>query len=273
MSRDTLLNDLTRWQATSTGKLAKLKPDQLFAQPFLDRYQRLHRDLWHRIIRVHGTISTLETMQSFPFDFLYRPNDMEFWRLVKHNFLEMAAVLLHGLINDQGEHKHTLLSFKNDILRADWIDEALRCSYRETLQDCKLDEAIRDIAGRIGTLRNSIIAHRLIDRRTGDFTSSHKPVNLAELRLLFDATHAMFGALCFGGAFATLSGDLMPGTVGGKLMPTCLETVLNAVLRDSDFVNEPERRGQYWPGLREYLDDERVRVMNECRRRIGLSEA
>src|SRR5438128_1729466 len=118
---DYLLN-LENWQAASHPELAELKPIKLFGADFVERYQRLHNDLWQRIIRLHGTVHTLEQLQEFPFDYLYAPNDMEFWRLVVENFLDTASLMLHGLVNDAGDDVHSLLSFRDAIVQGNWVD-------------------------------------------------------------------------------------------------------------------------------------------------------
>jgi hypothetical protein len=66
-----LVCDLDTWQASSHPKLACCPPEELFVGSFVERYQRLHEDLWQRIIRLHGTVFTLEQLKRFPLDYLY----------------------------------------------------------------------------------------------------------------------------------------------------------------------------------------------------------
>src|SRR5687767_3964757 len=103
MNTNDLLADLETWQACSHPDLANRRPEELFEPAFVERYHRLHQDLWWRIIRLHGTFYTLEQLKAFPFDQLYAPNQMEFWRLVIENFLDVGVLMLHGLVNDAGE--------------------------------------------------------------------------------------------------------------------------------------------------------------------------
>ena len=113
----------------------------------------------------------------------------------------------------------------------------------------------------------------MVDKRSGNPKEALVGVSLEELRLLFDAAHSLFGGLSFGANYITLVGDLMPATIGGQPTPTCLDQVLDAILRASNFINQPERRAQWWPEERKFMDHETLRVMNEWRRRIGLPEA
>lgn len=266
------LTDLEKWQAVSHRDLANRKPTELFPQDFAEAYQRLHNDLWYRMVRLHGTIYTLEQLKDFPFDHLYAPNGMEFWRLVRRNFLEMAIILLHGLISDTGPDVHTIRNFKDRIAKGPWLDQHMHHLFTETFQEREFDHNTNVIAERVKEIRHNYIAHRLVDMHTALPKQELSGVKLQELRQLLDATHSLFSALSFGGAYATLAGDFMPGTVGGKPRRTCLDEVLDAVLRDSYFVNEPER-DQWWHEMRKRMSPEELELLNKYRKRVGLPEA
>jgi hypothetical protein len=111
-----------QWQAMSHPELESWEPSELFDHDFAVLFHELHDDLWRRITRLHGTISTLEELETFPFALVYGPEDMEFWRLVAFNFSDMAIVHLHALIGDQEPDAHTLNSLKNKVARASWRD-------------------------------------------------------------------------------------------------------------------------------------------------------
>src|SRR5262249_32983641 len=81
----------------------------------------------------------------------------------------------------------------------------------------------------------------------------------------------LFGALSFGSAYATLAGDLMPCLIGGGPSRSCLDEVLDAGLRDSFFVEQPEHHRELWPLIREQSDKGGIEVMNAMRKRIGLA--
>jgi hypothetical protein len=241
-SKADLLNDLEIWQATSHAELVNLRPRELFAPGFVERYHCLHNHLWQRMIRLHGTIHTVEQLRQFPLDQLYPPNGMEFWRLVIQNFLETAILLLHGLVNDSGKEVNSLPSFRNEIINGPWLCQEKCALLKRGLEQRKFDGVVKSIAKRVDVIRDSRVAHQLVDQQSGNAKEILAPVSREELRRLFDAAHSLFGALSFGAAYITLAGDLTPTTVGGKPTPTCLDGVLDAVLRDSFFVNTPERR-------------------------------
>jgi hypothetical protein len=273
MKRIDYLKNLDKWYASSHPELADAKPETLFEPGFVEKYLRLHNDLWWRIIRVHGTLCTLDELKEFPLDNLYSPNGMEFWRLVIENFLDTACLMLHGLATDTGKKVHSLRSFKKEVVMAAWLCPDKLDLFKETLRERKFNEVVKSIAKRVQAMRDSRIAHRLIDWQSGDPFQAFADVTLEEIWQLFDATHSLFGAISFGSAYATLAGDQIPSTVGGQPTRTCLDQVLDAVLRDNPFVNMPERRGKWWPRHRERMKPQSLQLMNELRKRIGLPEA
>jgi hypothetical protein len=273
-TRDTdyYLRNLEKWQARSHPNLVNRKPEEIFDKDFVAQYKRLHRDIWMRICNVHGTLCTLSELETFPFEYLYAPGRMEFWRLVVENFLNSAGLTLHGLV-EEGKDVHSISSFRDVIFQGLWLQPEQRDWLKETLKKRDFDKHIKSIQERVRIIRNNRVAHRLINKKSGSPREALGTVSLRELWLLFDATHSLFGALSFGSAYVTLLGDLIPGTVGGQPTRTCLDDVLDAVLRDSYFVNEPERREQWWRLERGRMKLDDLQLMNDLRKRIGLPEA
>lgn len=267
------LDNQQRGEAGSLTELADRKPDELFEPEFAERYERLQNDLWQRMTRIDGIIVTLETMADFPFNDLYGPNDMEFWRMVGQNFFEMTFVLLHGLVRDEGEEKHTLINFKSEIVnRGSWLDPRMRELFRQKLRDIKFDSGVNSVLKRVKRIRGQRIVHRLFKKQTRELEDQSVRVSFPELKELFVAAKSLFDALSFGSKYETLAGDLMPSKVGGKPTRTCLDKVLDAVIRDSAFVNQPEWKSQWWRDKRKLMAPETLRIMNELRKRVGLPE-
>ena len=277
MNKADLLRDLDKWQACSKDELAYRKPEELFKPEFVGVYERLHDDIRRRMTRLHGSLFTLEQLRDLPFEYLeyyvYGPGRMEFWRLVIANFIEMTIVTLHAVVNDNEGNAHTLRSFHNAIKQAPWLHEEMQLLFKQTWRGREFDAAEKSIAARVKGIRHNWIAHRFIDKATGDPKDALSTVSLEEIRHLFAAVHSLFGALSFGASYITLAGDPMPTTIGGRPTPTCLDSVLDAVIRDSEFVKRPELQREFWPELRKHLPAEMIRVMNELRRRIGLPDA
>jgi hypothetical protein len=273
MRKVDLLRDLEKWPAGSHPALANRKPDQLFEPIFVERYKRLHEDLWRRMINLNGTLSTLEQLADFPFGYVYGPGEMEFWRLVAINFFNSTIVLLHALVKDRGSDVHTLPAFCKQITEGPWISEEMKKLFEQTFQERQFDATVESIAHRVRLIRHHRIAHRLIDKTSAGPKEVLADVSLSELRQLYSAAEKLFAALSFGSHCITLAGDLIPTTIGGQPTRTCLDGVLDAIVRADNLVNEPERRGELWAYHRNFIPAEELRVMNELRKRIGLPAA
>lgn len=268
-----LLRDLSKWQAVSCPDLANKLPSELFEAELAKKYSQLHDLLWKRILHLHGIIASLEKLDGFPFQYLYAPNEMSFWVLVTETFLDQSILHLHGLLEDNGKDALTLRRFRNLMANATWRDGILRDRFRSMLASARFDDSENLVAARISEIRNHRVAHQLVDLETGGLKGVMEGLTLEEIRALFNATHKLFALLSFGSGYVTLPGDMMPATVGGKPTKSCLDLVLDAVLKDSYFVSEPELRKEWWPDEREYIDAEQIRVMNEMRMRIGKPPA
>jgi hypothetical protein len=267
-----LLGSVDKWQASSHPILSNTSPEDLFDAEFAARYRTLHDMLWTSIRRLHGTLATIKEVDAFPFQDVYSAENMEFWRLVVINFVDVAILKLHALVNDTGADVHSLRSFKNEIVKGPWKTPAMKDLLIQTLAERKFDPAVDAIAKRVDQIRDHYVAHQVIDKGTASPKVASVSVNFDDLQRLFDAAHGLFGAISFGASYGTLGGDLMPSTIGGKRSRTCLDSVLDAVLRDSDFVNQPERRAEYWQMDRQFMNPERLRRMNVLRKRVGLPE-
>lgn len=267
-----LLASVDDWQASSHPTLCNMDPDALFDTVFATRYKKLHGVLWGAMQRLHGTLETIKELDAFPFQDVYPPEDMEFWRITYMNSVDAAILQLHKLVNDSGQDVHSLRSFKAEIVKAPWKDQAMKDLLAKTLSERKFDPMANVIAKRVEQIRNHDVGHLLIDQSTADRKLANVSVNLEDLKKLYKAAHGLFGALSFGASYATLGGDLMPSTINGKRSRTCLQRVLDAVLKDNDFVNQPERRAVYWEMDKMYMNPDRLRRMNELRKWIGLSE-
>ena len=275
MSRDKLLDNLSQWQATSVHhRFRDSKPEAIFADGFVEDYKRKHNLIWRRILRLHGTIVSLETLDAFPFDYFYAPDDSEFWHQVVENFMDSVVMLLCGLITDSGKDCLTLNRLKNTLATEPiWINEEDQKEFRQALGSIRFGSTHGDIASRVKSIRNSTIGHSLIIDSKENVPQKKTGVSLCEIRILFDAIHKLFGTLSFGSTYVTLSGDYMPTTQWGKLTSSSLEGVLDAIAKASYFVNEPELHSDWWHEYRKHHSSEHLADMNRYRVKFGLPEA
>ncbi len=268
-----LYKDLSKWQAYSHPHLANKDVEELLLPDDAKRYKAMHDNLWYRLIHVHESIVALETLQKVANGGLHGTE--EFWDLVRMNFGGMAIVMLNALLSDSGTDSLTIRRLGN-LLKTKggfkWQDEEARDMLTRELKERRFDAHLKELAEHVKQIRNSVIAHVLIDPQTALPKDVMPEITLAELRKLYDATQLLFGAITLGGSRLTLSGDFIPAVSNGQRVPNPLDRVLDAVLKDNDWVNMPERHPDRWYWIRKCKPETVARV-NELRKRIGLPEA
>lgn len=242
------------------------KPEEVIRPEFVQQYEKLHENIWHRLVHINTSIQILEALKDFPFERIYAtPN---YWAMVYWDFIYTSVVMLHAIVNDNGKKTHTLLCFKNKLLR-NWFLPKERKSFQVKLTTCKFTKEIDSLGDRIATMRREIVAHALIDKSTGLF-SKVSGVSVSELRKFYNSVHQLFEVCCFGGEFKTSlyidSSDDQPQTED-------IDEILKLILKNSAWIKGPERHADFWPDMRQDKSKEEIDELNRWRRKIGLPDA
>lgn len=245
------------------------RPEDVLKPEFVQTYEELHKDIWGRLINVNTNLTILEKIQSFPFHHIYAPQENIFWTMVYWNFLYISITSLHGLTTDEGEQKHTLLRFKNRLLK-DWIKESEKERYRKKLKSAKLDKNLRAVRSKITEMRHKVIAHRLLDSDRHHLIHV-EGVTLTELSQVCQDLETLFHDCSFGAEY--ISNFYVGGTVGGKPIEKDIDKLLDLIVKDSYWLNEPEEKAQFWPELRKLMSKEEVTELNEFRKKFGMPPA
>ncbi len=242
------------------------KPEDVLEPEHVEAYEILHKDIWGRLIRVNTNITILEKIEKFPFHHFYAPQENIFWAMVYWNLLYISILFLHSLTTDQGDKKHTLTRFANRILTA-WIKHAHKSEYQKCLRNAKLDKNTNTIRSKIAEMRNKVIAHRLLDS-DGACLMDVEGVTLAELRQAYEDVEKLFRACSFGTQY--ICNLYIGGTVGGKLVEKDIDKLLDLIARDSYWLNEPERKKDFWAAIRKNMSEEDITELNEFRKKFGM---
>jgi len=246
------------------------KPEDVLKKEFFEQYKELYEDIWQRLTHVGTTIIILERIESFPFwDRFYSPQDNIFWTMVYTNFMYVAIILLHGLTKDNVSDTHTLVNFKNKIL-ANLNEESMKAEYQKKLKTAKLDTSLNDIHDKITEMRHKIIAHRLFDKNDKNKLQSVKRVTLPEIRQVYNDIEKLFRVCSFGSRYLTTY--YIEGTCGGKPIEKDIDHLLDLIVKDSYWLNEPERRPLDWEALKKTKSSEEILELNQWRKKFGMPE-
>lgn len=251
-------------------EISDIKPEEIIESAYTQEYNELYNDIWGRLIHVHTNIIILECIEEFAFERFYGPQENIFWKMIYWNFLYVAIVFLHGLTNDQGGEKHTLARFKNRLL--EWIKPTLREAYREKLKSVKFSEEIKRIGDKVTEMRHKVIVHRILSQEKGLAVEDVEGVTVSEIRRYYDATEELFHACSFGSEHSTTFIPYYEETCNGKPVEKDIDKLLNLIVKDSYWLNEPELKKEFWSILRETKSEEEIRELNEYRKRFRMPE-
>ena len=247
------------------------KPEDVLKPEFIQQYKELHEDIWHRLIKTNTSIIILEKIESFPFDHFYSPNENIFWMSVYWNFLYISTITIHTITNDDGKDAHTLLRFKNNILRK-WLIESEKQTYSQNLKEAKFDKTTETIGKKITDMRNKIIAHRLSDEE-GRHLLNPEGITVSEIRHTYDDVERLFRACSFGSEYATTFITYLPlATCGGKPIERDIDHILDLIVKDSYWLNKPERNEQSWQICKTTKSSAEIIELNQWRKKFGMPE-
>lgn len=261
--------EVTAEPTQSAQDITAKKPEEVFTSEFLPAYTQLHQDIWRRLIRVDANLQILETIGRYPLHHLYGwPNNI-FWTMVFWNFLHISVVLLHSLV-DETTGAHTLRNFKN-IVREHLLTDSLKAVYRRKLRETKLSKQLEPTRKKIASMRHTVIAHRFLDDQEHLKPPHVEGVSVSELRKVFEDIKRLFEACCFGSDYLT---SLYPPTAPGHKPPEKdIEKILDLIVKNSPWLNQPERRGAFWPGIKQHKDPKDIEELNLWRKKFGLPPA
>ena len=245
------------------------RPEDVLKPEFVQAYEKLHEDIWGRLIHVNTNLTILEKIQNFPFHHIYSPQANIFWTMVRWNFLYISIAFLHSLTTDQDNEKHTLTRFANRILN-DWINDTDKTAYQKQLKQTKLDKNLRTIRAKIAAMRNKVIAHRLLDS-DGSRVIDVEGTTLAEVRQASEDLEKLFRVCSFGTQY--ISNFYIGGTIGGKPVKEDIDELLDLILKNSYWLNEPEREKDFWPAIRKTMSEKDIAELNEFRKKFGMPPA
>jgi len=263
------MNPASAMNTLSPENFNTKKPEEVIKPEFLETYKTLHSDIWNRLVQVHTNIIILEKIKKFPFEHIYALQENIFWTMVNWNFLYVTIVFIYNLTNDKGYEKHTLLSFKNKVLQ--WMKESGKQAYQNKLKNNKFSKKTKEILDKVAKMRSKVIAHRILNRQDGLMSKDVEGVTLAEVSQAYDDVEKLFRDCSFGGDYLTTF--YIPGIFGGKPITKDIDELLDLIVKNSFWLNQPERRAPFWPLIRQHRDPKDIEELNFWRRKFDLPDA
>ncbi|MFZ2146017.1 MAG: hypothetical protein WAV28_02260 [Sedimentisphaerales bacterium] len=242
-------------------------PEDVLKPQFVQQYKELHEDIWHRLIETNTTITIIERIRQFPFRHFYPPYENVFWETVYWNFLYIATVFISAMVNDKSPDAHTLRRFKNNVHQ--WLKDSEKTAYSHNLKKLKFDQTTKNILQKTADMRNRLLAHRLFDQH--GCLSNPEGVTVSEIRRAYNAIEKIFFTCSFGSEYVTTF--YLDGTCAGKPIEKDIDKLLDLIVKNSNWLNQPEFMKEHWPEIRQEKSEEELRDLNTWRKKLGKPPA
>jgi len=246
--------------------ISNKKPEDVLKPEFLEKYKVLHKDIWFRLSQINTTIIILEKVLQSPLQY-FPQSETIFWNTVCWNFVRVSEVLIHAMVNDRGSDTHTLPRFKNNV--RNWLKDSEREEFDRILKEYKFDQITKDILVKIADIRNKVLAHCTFDDH--NIFSDPGGITVSEIRRAYNAIENIFRACSFGVEYDNTL--YATGTSGGKPIEKDIDKLLDLVVKNSSWLNQPEFMKEHWPDIRRDLSEEQLQELNTWRDKFGLPSA
>jgi hypothetical protein len=240
------------------------KLEDVLKPEFIQKYKELHEDIWHRLAEINTTITIVETIQKFPFHHFYAPSENVFWESVYWNFLYVAMVSIHAMVNDTGSDTNTLNVFKNKVYQ--WLKDVEKEAYKKNLEDAKFPQDTKTVLEKVTDMRHQLLAHRLLDK--SGHLQNPSGIAISEIRCAYKDVEKLFHVCSFGAEYVCTL--YLNGTVGGKPIEKDIDLIFELIVKDSYWLNQPERDSILWQYEKNSKTKGEIAELNRYRQKFGL---
>jgi len=246
------------------------KPEDVIRPESLEAYKTAHGNIFGRLVHINTSIRIIETISSYQYPLRHIYMHGTFWTMVYWNFLYTVIVLLHGIVNDDLSNTLSLKRFKN-LIRKDWLkrDDCIQASFSKQLREAKFSSGINSICNRIERMRHNVVAHRNYSVEEGlpDFPG----VSFPDIKKVSQSAGELFSACSFGvECFTNL---YWPSIQEPEPNAKDVMEILDLLVKNSHWLNQPERRGPHWESIREFKNKKDLAELNVWREKYGFKPA
>jgi len=256
-------------------QLQKMKPEVLINSSYLETYERELEALWWQLIQLNANFFVLEKIQSFPFD-LFKPILTPFWQLIYTSLFETSLMIISRLV-DPDKRTLTFQSFK-DRVNKNMINKKYNLQLNNVIKRISFEIKILNIRKRVKEVRNKRLAH--YDRKWIKKYMSKLPQktlafpSLKEIKDMRDTLNSIFNLFCFGHGKAILPVDYISKARYAYDIDnrSDIEILLDNIAKESPLLKMPEEQPNYWSEYRKTLSGKEINILNQYRKKFGLSK-
>ena len=182
------------------------------------------------------------------------------------SFYNSAILIITRLATDEDGGLFTLTQFKNRVLQL--VKDEYREAFKLRLRKARFDKELKNLLSKTRDLRHHTIGHTTRSYIAGD-VKLPRP-DILGLRELREALNSLLDALAFNVEYA-----MLPIAYDPRVLPkrkTDIEQILDCFAKNSHWLNMPEKYPERWKYRRLRLSEDRLRAINQYRRKFQMPE-
>lgn len=249
-----------------------IRAEEVIDENWLPTYIDERNIIYGELINLNMRIFLLEKIESFPFH-LFVPlyDDRVFWHQVRNSMVESTIMGAWRIIVDTRDDAITLRHFKNHVFKH-LRDENEKQLLASRIKEIDFDNKISALSTKIRNARHNFIGHlnREVQLKPEIQNPYEFSISLSEMRELLETVLKLFNVLCFENyhyiwlwAYSDTSRNRRE---------TDIDRLLDLLAQNSPLIQSPENNPRYWGIKRQKLTESDVAILNEYRRRFGLTE-
>ena len=244
----------------------EVRAKELLRTESAEVYKAQLEHIWWILIRTRESMHVLNSIVKFPLRKFVHPDEIGFfWNVLVMNCGNAVVLSLHSLLNDNEKDTLSLRKLANSV--RDWIKPEYLDWYQSRLRDAKFDANLQDVAERVRKMRHDI-AHIFVDDDGMPSKTGHR-ISESEIEELYGATRNLFKTASLTEEFVIDTHEL---TVGPS-KPRPMDKMLELVAKNSNWINMPESRKEWWPMHRKHMKPEELEELNNWRARFNMPPA
>lgn len=251
--------------------ISNLSAKDVLIESGLGEYETGMEHFYSEFVELNTIIYLAEKIVDFPFELFTHPDKTIFFTVVMRSLHDSAMLTITKVATDQAGDLYTLPQFKNSV--RDSIKPEFKDALDMRLRTARFDKGVKSLLEKARELRVHRIAHTTRDFISGSIELSRP--NISELRELRDALNTLLDALSFNVGHMMLPIPYDPNVSHpvGSNHKTDIEEILDCIARDSHMLNLPEKKPERWSYRRARLNEDKLKILNQYRRKFNLPEA
>jgi hypothetical protein len=238
----------------------------------LEYYDQAMRAYHFHLYELNTTMFILDKMAKFPIFTFVTADKTVLYRQTYRCYLHTAIVDLNMVLNSGSNID--ILTFAGQVIKR--VKPVFEVSMRKRITQAKLDVDYKHLkptlVQRLIELRNKVIAHFEEGRFTDPNFGNKLMLDLNDLHTLHQVVNSFFKELTFGTDYQLWPPEYNPNITRFHPYEPDIDELLDAIARNSDRLNMPEKNPLQWEYLRAGLSPQKLAAINEYRKKFGMTE-